>query len=240
MCPSLSADYASPSDMRILGLSFLLLAPAMVFAQDPALPYYEQPGCDSYSMQTVPSLTLEQRTCYWGDQLFTFSAFGGAALWGTVAEVRHKPPEWPQGFAGFGRQFGSRYAQGMAKSTGTFLTAALFKEDPRPIPPSDVSCPHRPTSIKGRIGASLLRVVWQNDADCEKKGRPVFSPLAGSFASGFTSLAWAPPSVNKMSSALVGTGTAYAGYFGNSVFSEFEPDLFGLIGKLLPGGRKKK
>src|SRR5436305_689640 len=96
--------------MRILGLPLLLLVPSAVFAEEAATPFYEKPGCDSYSMQTVPNLTFKQRTCFWRDRLFTFSAFSGASLWGTVAEVRHKPPEWPQVFSGFGRQFGSRYA----------------------------------------------------------------------------------------------------------------------------------
>jgi hypothetical protein len=199
-----------------------------------------KPGCDSYSMDTLPrqALTLKQRGCYWGSQLFTGSAVFGAALFGAIGEARHKPPEWPQGLQGFGEQMGTRYTQSMVKSTATFIAGAISREDPRPKPPQFVQLTHdkagcRPaTSIKARIGRSLLRVVW--DA-CES--RPAPGRLIGSFASGFVGLAWAPPSQDKVSSALVDTGTAFAGYIGNSVFSEFEYDLFGFVGKVFGAGK---
>jgi len=199
-----------------------------------------KPGCDSYSMQTLPreAFRLEQRSCYWGSQLFTGSAFFGAALFGAIGEARHKPPEWPQGLQGFGQQFGTRYAQSMVKSTATFIASAITGEDPRSKPPQFVQetrnkmgC--RPaTSFKARLGQSLLRVVW--DA-CNS--RPAPGRLIGSFASGFVGLAWAPPSQDKVSSALVSSGTAFAGYIGNSVFSEFEYDLFGIVGKMFGTGK---
>ena len=199
-------------------------------------PSYLTPHCDSYSLQTFPKLTLEQRACIWRDQLVTGTAISGAAFWGAVGEWRHKPPEWPQGLNGFSRQFGTRYAQGMAKSTGTFVAAALLREDPRALPPADLECAGRATKLLPRVGQSLLRVVWVKTTDC--KGRPRIAPLAGSFASGFVSLAWAPPSVNKLNSAFTGSGTAFAGYLGNSVFTEFQGDIFGFIGKMLPKGKK--
>jgi hypothetical protein len=195
-----------------------------------------KPGCDSYSMQTLPreAFYLKQRACYWGSQLFTFNAIMGASLFGAIGEARHKPPEWPQGLQGFGEQMGTRYTQGMVKSTATFIASAISREDPRPKSPEFVQnsretkmgC-RQATTFKGRLGHSLLRVVW--DA-CDS--RPAPGRLIGSFASGFVGLAWAPPSQDKVSSALVNTGTAFAGYIGESVFNEFEYSLFGFVGKL--------
>ena len=233
---------SSRTRQRILWLGgALALACVCCRAEEPApsaVPFYQTPGCDSYSAQTVPTLTLKQKTCFWRDQLVTGTAFSGAAFWGFIGEIRHKPPEWPQGFDGFGRQLGTRYTQGLVKSTGTFIAGALMNEDPRTLPPSALYCPGRATTIGPRIGQALLRVVWARKPDCSSGGRPRLAPLAGSFASGFISLAWAPPSANKISSALTGTGTAYAGYFGNSIFSEFQGDIFRLLGMLLPKGKK--
>jgi hypothetical protein len=199
-----------------------------------------KPGCDSYSIQTLPreAFGLKQRACYWGSQLFTGSALFGASLFGAIGEARHKPPEWPQGLQGFGEQMGTRYAQSMVKSTATFIASAITREDPRPKPPQFVQQSRDKTgcgpatSVKARIGQSLLRLVW--DA-CDS--RPAPGRLIGSFASGFVGLAWAPPSQDKVSSALVNSGTALAGYIGDSLFSEFEYDLFGFVGRMFGTGK---
>jgi hypothetical protein len=233
-----------PTCFRAAFLTLLLLLAVPMSGQtekseEPAVPP-PKPGCDSYSMQTLPreAFRLPQRACYWGSQLFTGSALFGAGLFGAIGEARHKPPEWPQGAQGFGEQMGTRYTQSMVKSTATFIVSAITREDPRPKPPQFIQesrdkmgC--RPaTSIRARIGQSLLRVVW--DA-CDS--RPAPGRLLGSFASGFVGLAWAPPSQDKVSSALVDSGTAFAGYIGNSVFSEFENDLFGFIGRMFGTGK---
>lgn len=205
-----------------------------------------KPGCDSYSMQTLPrdGFGMRQRTCYWRGQLFTGSAFFGASLFGAIGELRHVPPEWPQGAEGFGDQMGTRYAQGITKSTATFVVSSITREDPRDRPPSvlansSIRFGCRPSSsFKGRLGQSLVRVVW--DA-CEDKWvhKPRPARLLGSFASGFVGLAWAPPSEDNISSALKSSGSAFGGYVGNSVFAEFQPDIFGLLGRLFPTGKPK-
>jgi len=163
--------------------------------------------------------------------------------WRTViGEARHKPPEWPQGLDGFGRQMGTRYTQGMVKSTATFIASAITREDPRPKPPPYIGKDSQrfgclpATTVKVRLGQSLLRVVWNA---CEESwiARPAPGRLIGSFASGFVGLAWAPPSQDKLSNALVDSGTAFGGYIADSVFSEFQTDLFGWIGKIFATGK---
>lgn len=197
------------------------------------------PHCDSYSLQYLPTLSLAQKTCYWGQQLLTGNALLGAALWGAAAEWQHSPKEWPQGVKGFGEQFGTRYASGMVKSTATFLTGAIFQEDPRWETPVGNSCATHSPKILPRLGDALLRTVWVKQPDCTK-GRVAVARLAGSFASGFVGLAWAPPSTNHLSTAMTNTGTAFAGYIGDSVVSEFQGDVFRLLGKLVTGARGNK
>jgi hypothetical protein len=134
---------------------------------------------------------------------------------------------------GFGEQFGTRYAQGMVKSTATFLAGAALSEDPRPLPPLDVDCPGRSPKFWPRVGRSLERVVWEASAGNCGKGRVDVSRIAGSFASGFVSLAWQP------STAFTGTGTAFAGYVGNSIFTEFQGDIYRILGKVFTSGKPK-
>ncbi len=198
------------------------------------------PQCDSYSIQTLPTLHWKQKTCIWRDQLITGNALTGAAFWGAVAEWRHTPPEWPQGFKGFGMQMGTRYAQGMTKSTAAFLVGGLLHEDPRPRPAYEIGCEHqhfRATGVWPRVGQSLLRVVWTHKENCHDA--PAFSRLAGAFASGFVQMGWQPDRINNVSTALRGSAGAMGGYFGYSVFTEFQGDLYGLVGKLFTTGKPK-
>jgi hypothetical protein len=228
--------------MKQILLGIFLYSALPLGAQiESALPIPHEPPkahCDSYSMASLPTLDLEQKACFWRNQMMTGTAVSGAALWGFVGELRHKPPEWSQGAQGFGEQFGTRYAQGMVKSTATFLTGALLREDPRIETPKELACSIHSTTIPARVGASILRVVYTPSRDCHR-GRPAFSRVAGSFASGFVSLAWAPPSQNHVSTALAGSGTAFAGYIGNSVFTEFQGDLFRILGKIFTTGKPK-
>ena len=141
------------SDSRIGALAAaLLLAGCCLRAQtDPSVPSappvdpLPKPGCDSYSMQTLPheAFGFQQRACYWSSQLFTGSAFFGAALFGAVSEWRHKPPEWQQGFTGFGQQFGSRYVQGMVKEHGDLRDRRHRARRPASPAAADASTPIR-------------------------------------------------------------------------------------------------
>jgi hypothetical protein len=230
---------ANPASATTTAL--FLISSISAFGQDePKLTDPPKPGCDSYSMQTLPreAFGLKQRTCYWSSQLFTGSALFGASLFGVIGEVRHKPPEWPQGLQGFGQQMGTRYTQSMVKSTATFLASNVTREDPRPKPAQFVQISKQKvgctpaTTVGARLGQSLLRVVWDG---C--RARPAPARLMGSFASGFVGLAWAPPSQDKVSDALVNSGTAFAGYIGNSVFSEFQYDIFGFVGRMFGMGK---
>jgi hypothetical protein len=204
-------------------------------------------------MQTIPreAFGMKQRICYWGDQLFTGSALFGAAFFGGIAQATDDPVEWPQGADGFGRRMGTRYTQGMIKSTAAFLISSITREDPRPKPPqvyayglgtngstvTRFGC-RESTSFKGRLGESLVRIVWDS---CQTSvwARPKPARLAGSFASGFAGLAWAPTSTDHVSNALESSGTAFGGYIADSIFSEFSPDISRLLGHLFPTGKPK-
>jgi len=234
----------SPRQGLGIGFWLFMLSLAPAFAQEPAPAWSPppKPHCDSFSMQHEPQMTFEEKACYYGAQLFTPSAIFGAAFFGSISMAEHSPAEWPQGAQGFGDQFGTRYTQGMVKSTGTFLVGALLHEDPRPKPPYDLGCPDHEhiqhTQFWPRLGSSLLRVVWtHNDQTCTD--RIAFSRLAGSLSSGFVQRAWLPRSQNTLGNAFLGSASALGGYAAESVFTEFQGDLFGWLGKMFGTGKPK-
>jgi hypothetical protein len=237
--------------LRILraGSIAFLLAYGASGQSDSALPAAPHdklpaPGCNQYILDTLPNDAFgwRQRACFWGDHLFTGSALFGAAFFAAIAQATNSPSEWPQGMDGYGRRIGTRYLQGMVKTSTDFVIGGLMSEDPRSKPPQLARIYHNdrigcrpPTTVKGRIGQALLRPVWDS---CEH--RLAYGRIAGSFASGFVQLAWAPPSQNHVSDALKGSATAMGGYFGDSVTSEFAGDLMGWFGRLIAGDKAPK
>jgi hypothetical protein len=200
------------------------------------------PKCDSYSMQTVPHLSFEQRVCYWDSQLFTPTALAGALFSAAYAQITDDPKEWPQDARGFGYRFGTRYTQGMVKSTATFLAGVVSREDPRPVPPGEYDCPLQSPTLGARIGRSVARVFVSYDLKPDKSCsiRPAPARVIGSFASGFLQLAWLPDPKNNPTTALKGSGSALGGYVANSVFSEFQGDLWRALGKVFTAGKSNR
>jgi len=199
-----------------------------------------RPGCDDYTMNNLPTLGFSRKTCYYRDHLLTGSALFGAAFFGAIAQWRDDPSEWPQGADGFGRRFGTRYTQGLAKSTGSFLIGALNHEDPRPHPPPIPGCSHNHIPKSGfwpRTGDALLATVWTHRDNCTDG--VAISHFAGALSSGFIGMAWMPDRSNTIGEAFARSGTAFGGDVAASLFSEFQGDLFGFISRIFGKGKPK-
>lgn len=202
-----------------------------------------QPKCDSYTMQNRISLTALEKTCYYRDHLFSPSAISGAAIFAGIAQATNSPSEWPQGAKGFEWRVGTRYVQGMAKTTGGYLAGLVLHEDPRPVRP-DCLRPHdvrgivtlsdTPRGFWRRVGNAVAVNFWTKNDSC--KMRPAFSASAGALSSGFVGMAWTPDSSNTVSKAFVRSGTALGGAIGSSIFTEFQGDITHGVSKLF--GRK--
>jgi hypothetical protein len=197
------------------------------------------PPCNSYTMNKAPQLTWRQKFCYYSEnRVLTGSGVFGSLFFGAVGQLRHDPEEWGQGAEGYGRRVGTRYAQGLAKSTAEFLFGALNHEDPRSHPPVALNAlDNRSHTIRGRLGAALLRTIWTH----RDTGRDfiAFSRIAGALSSGFVGNAWYPDRLATTRQAFARTGSAFGGYVMSNLFSEFQPELFGLIRKMTGLGPKK-
>jgi hypothetical protein len=189
------------------------------------------PPCNSYTMKQASRLTWHQKFCYYTEnRVLTGSAVFGSLFFGGVAQLRHDPEEWRQGADGYGRRVGTRYAQGLAKSTTEFLFGAINHEDPRSRPPVDMDAPDTRT-IKARLGAALLRTIWTH-RDTGRDGIAI-SRIAGAFSSGFIGNAWYPDRLATTGQAFARTGSAFGGYVINNLFSEFQPEIFRAVRKML-------
>jgi hypothetical protein len=222
---------------------FLVLRLSCQQPVESAGPTYQdapQPKCDAYTMQNRVRLTALEKTCYYRDQLFSPSAVFGAAFFGAIAQAMNSPAQWPQGAKGYEWRVSTRYVQGMAKSTGSYLAGLAFHEDPRSVRPDChrpydsnymVIEPATPKTFWRRLGGAVAVNFWTTNDSCKKQ--PQFSASAGALASGFVGMEWTPDPSNTVSKAFVRSGTALGGDVASSVFTEFKGDITNLFSKML-------
>jgi len=189
--------------------------------EDQLLPEPPPPDCNNYIMQNRPVFNAKQRACHYFSNIISPSGTFGSLFFAGIAQWRDDPPEWGQGMHGFGRRFGTRYAQGIAKSTGEFVFGEVFREDPRMLP----------STKAGFWGRSLHALVNPLVVEVPKK-RFAVSRLAGALSSGFAGRAWYPDRLNSIGQAFARSGSAMGGYVGSSFFTEFRPDFLNLVGRI--------
>jgi len=213
----------------ILILAAILGCGSVAFAQEAP----EPPACNSYRLQrtiteTPSKLLFKQRLCLYGGKLVTGQAVFGSAFFSAVAQFRDDPVEWGQGMKGYSRRFGTRYAQGVAKTTGEFVFSSIFREDPR----YDLS---QDRSFWRRTGHTFTNMVVVKDVDGKK--RPAFSKFAGAASSGVVGYAWYPGRLNRPVDVVSRSASAYGGYLASNIFQEFQSDIFHLVGKMFGSDR---
>jgi hypothetical protein len=170
-------------------------------------------------------MTQTDRTCYWWTHSFNASMLFGAAFNSALDPLVNGSTNayWGQGMEGFGRRFGTRVSQSMAKGTGEALVGAMFKEDPR-------FYESRKEGFWPRLGFALTHtLIVRND---EGKERFSIGRTAGAFSSGFVGMAWTPDPINTPQDALVRTGTSMGGVVAGSLWKEFQPDVMKLVSSL--------
>jgi hypothetical protein len=205
-----------------------------------SIDYPRQPPCLEYTFQTqVTALTPRQKFCYFlKHRAITASGIFGSAFTAAYAQLTDSPSEWGGGTAGYSRRFGTRFAQGLTKSATESLAGIVDGEDPRLHPsPEAGTMFSQPSRIMPRLGKALLRTVW-TPRDAYPDGRPrhdsvAYSRIAGSFASGFIGMAWTPDRQNTPGQAFGRTATALGGYAATCVWTEFQPDVISLVGRMI-------
>jgi len=199
-----------------------LIFPALIHAQTVSQPaVINTPPCNDYNIKNDPVLTAKQRTCIWAGNLLTSGSVFGAAVSSAYGQLTDDEPSWGQGAAGFAKRYGARYAQGVSKATGQYLTALAFREDPRRKPSN---------CIAWKRAVCAARSVFAQPKESGDGYRPVFSYLAGAAASGFVGIGFYPDS-GTVNLSVRRTGTSLASSLLSVEIAEFQPDLLRFLGK---------
>jgi hypothetical protein len=228
---------------RVLDLSVCaLLISASAWPQgtiepEPVYPA-NRPACISFFLKNDYRLTLKQKACdYIQNRFITPTSLAGAAWSAGYSQMTEKPEDRGKGTSGFMTRFATNQAQSSMKATTEFLVGLVSREDPRRAPP--YLAPFDPNRLPVRPARGFWnrtrRAVMSNLVSyrcvdqCTKAEdvRATFAAakIAGSFASGFSSMLWAPDRLNTPGRALRRTASAYGGTFANSLFIEFRPEI---------------
>jgi hypothetical protein len=163
------------------------------------------------------SFSAEDRLRFYWQTTFTPFAFVGPVTGAAVTEwTTGNPPQWGQGFGGFGKRFLSGYSRQVISNTIALGVAFTVNEDPR----------RRPTGEQGvwRRGLFAARSAFVSHTPSGEL-MPAYSRIAGDYAAGFISNAWYPRPYSNVHSALYRGSTALASDIIWQEFKEFWPDV---------------
>jgi hypothetical protein len=191
------------------------------------------PDCNSYMLQKTlteepAQLKFKQRFCLYASNFITGQAIFGSAFLSGVAQFRDDPAEWGQGTKGYLRRFGTRYSQGVAKSTGEFVASSIFREDLR----YDLS---KDKSFWKRTSHAFASTFVDRNVNGDR--RPAYSKFVGAASSGAIGIAWYPQRLNRPVDVVSRSASAFGGYLASSIFQEFKDDIFHLVGKIFGSDR---
>ena len=155
----------------------------------------------------------------------------GALVSAGYSQFTEKSADRQKGFAGYGERFGIKYAQSVSKGMGEVLVGYANHEGMRrELGPWKAPAG---SSFKKRLGHAFAAPLWNyDDDDAASKSRGkrfAASRVAGALASGFAGMAWTPDRLNTPSRALRRSASAYGGYWGSSMLTEFKDDLLKLF-----------
>jgi len=126
------------------------------------------------------------------------------------------PPEWRQGAAAFGRNYGDFMASWIAVQGGKFVAASVLHEDPRYVR----SDSHH---LFARVAHAVrFAIVDQSDTGHD---RLAFSNVVGAFAGGFVGNAYLPDGFNDVAHGLQRSGLALSGFATSNLVDEFRPEI---------------
>lgn len=170
--------------------------------------------CNSDRFQHARQLSLVQRACWSGSELFSPGAAARAAFSSGIGYWRNAPYMKGQDADDYTQRFAAYYLRRASRETGELFAGYLNHEDPRPHASGE-------TALGKRIRSALLSVVVIRG---EEGDRPALAPIAGSLASSFAGVAFDRVHTSSRC-AWQGAGISYSGYFGKALYQEFRPDI---------------
>ncbi len=172
-------------------------------------------SCSLFALQTAPTLTARQKSCFYARQIFQPQFTAGALVFAALDEYRNSPhmshPEWDQ----LPRRVEIHFARHTSREIGEFLVDALHHEDPRPYHSGK-------SGLWRRTNAAVMSVLTSPDS--EGNWRPAFGPVAGSISSAFVGTMMYGHS-ETLPTVLTRAGGVYGLYFARAIGNEFKPEI---------------
>ena len=161
--------------------------------------------------------TIKDRLRFYRETTFSPFALAGPVAGAAVTQwTTGNPPQWGQGFPGYGRRLLSGYSRQVISNSIGLGVAFAANEDPR----------RRPTGENGvwKRGLYAARGAFVSHT-VSGSLMPAYSRIIGSYAAGFVSNAWYPAPYSNVHSALYRGSTALASDIVWQEFKEFWPDV---------------
>jgi hypothetical protein len=172
--------------------------------------------CSELLAEDFVPMTLSERFAYMERSMFGPKAFVFTALRAGINQWKDEPPEWGQGAAGYGRRYGSAYAQSFIRETLMHGSAMALHEDNRYFASGEQGFGRR---LRYVIASAFL-------ARHDDGSRHISISAIGSRAgAAFISRAWQPSSTNTAGDAAVSFGLGMAAHIGFNAMHEFLPRL---------------
>jgi len=172
-------------------------------------------GKESWGEQAgdfVP-MTRSERLAHYAYSLFGPQAFVFSAARASIGQARNSPKEWRQGAEGYGRRYGSAYAQRIVGQTIENGAAFALHEDNRYFRSDKTGF--------GRLGYAITSAFLARHDDGSR--RISFSGIGGVAGSAFISRAWQPRSITSMGDGATTFGISMGVRVGLNVAREFLP-----------------
>jgi len=162
-------------------------------------------------------LTERERLRLYLKKLASPEAVFRSAAGAGIDQAMDSPKEWGQGGLGYGRRFGSAYAEHIVRETLVFGSSSVLHEDNHYIRSGETGFAKR---LKYALESSIL-------ARHDDGTRHLSISKIGSFVgASFIWRIWQPPSTNSPGDAAENFGIAMGVSAGFDVAREFLPDLF--------------
>ena len=162
-------------------------------------------------------LTQRERLHTYLKRLVSAEAMVRSAVGASIGQLRDVPPEWREGTLGFGRRFGSSYAEYTVRETLMFGSSSALHEDNRYFRCGETGFGKR---LKYALESSFLA---RHDDGTRHFS---FSKIGSFMGASLISRIWQPPSSSGLVHAGSGFGISMGVSAGFDVAREFVPDLF--------------
>jgi len=141
----------------------------------------------------------------------------GAAASAGIGQWRNSPEQWGQGAEGYGRRFGSAYAQNIVRQTLIFGASSVLHEDDRYFRLGQ-------SGFKARIWYAVRSTFLARRDD--GTSRFSYSRIGGIAGASFISRLWQPATTGGIENAAANIGTSIAATAGFNLAREFLPDIW--------------